>query len=346
MSQVFFDQMNIPKPHYHLGVASSTHAKITGEMQVKIEKVLMKESPDWAVVFGDTNTTLAGAFAAAKIPLPIAHVEAGLRSFNWGMPEEINRVVTDRISSALFCPTETAVQNLRKEGITRDVFQVGDVMYDAFLEFKEKALSESEIQKKFRLQPKNYCLATIHRQENTENVTRLANIFRAFDELAEKRCLFIVPLHPRTRKKLNEQERQLTKNPNVRLINPVHYLDMLALESQARVILTDSGGIQKEAFFVRVPCITMRNETEWVETVEAGWNSLAGADTEKIITAFHRIERVPSQRKDPSHFYGEGNAGRKIVDLLISISPYDLRESKSLPLRRAESKKMSKKKGE
>jgi UDP-GlcNAc3NAcA epimerase len=325
MSQIFFDQMKIPAPQYHLGVGSGTHAMVTGRMLAKVEKILMKERPDWVIVYGDTNSTLAGAFAAAKLPLPIAHVEAGLRSFNRHMPEEINRVLTDHISSILFCPTDAAVKNLRREGITRGVFKVGDVMYDAYLLYKDLALTESDILKKLKLSPGSYCLATVHRQENTDDLLRLSNIFQAFDELAKKDCPFIVPLHPRTQKKINKQKSRYIKNPHIRLTNPVSYLDMLALESQAHIILTDSGGIQKEALFARVPCITMREETEWIETVQVGMNYLSGANTEMILSSFKRAENAQVEMKNFSDFYGNGNASKLVLDSLLSLSPFDLK---------------------
>lgn len=346
MSQVFFDQMNIPRPHYHLGVGSGTHATMTAEMLFKVEKMLTKERPDWVIVYGDTNTTLAGAIAAAKMPLPIAHVEAGLRSYNRNMPEDINRVLTDHISSALFCPTDVAVKNLEKEGITQGVFKVGDVMYDAYLAYKDLALSKSTILTTLRLQPRNYCLATIHRQENADDLLHLSNIFHAFSELASRDCPFIVPLHPRTKKIIGRQKRRFIRNPYVRLTKPVSYLDMLALESQAQIILTDSGGIQKEAMFVGVPCITLRDETEWVETVEAGMNVLTGADAEKIVSAINKVENTRVRFKSLSNFYGNGNASKLVLEALISLSPFDLKAmSSSAPDWMGLEKTIHKKKG-
>ena len=310
--------MNIPKPRYHLGVGSGTHGGMTAEMLIKIEKALLDESPDWVLLYGDTNSTLAGAFAAAKLNLPVAHVEAGLRSYNRRMPEEINRILTDRISSALFCPTDTAVENLEKEGIVKGVFKVGDVMYDAFLSFKAQALRKSKILKQLKMNSGNFCLATVHRQENTDDRLRLKNIFAAFDALAEKECPFVIPLHPRTRKAINRFDIGVTENPYVRLISSVSYLDMIALECHARIIFTDSGGIQKEALFAQVPCITLREETEWIETVEAGWNYLAGADTESIIQAFDDVKKT--KLAAASDFFGGGKACEQIVDILISTS--------------------------
>jgi len=317
MSQVFFNRMEIPEPRYNLGVGSGPHGEMTGTMLIKIEGVLTEENPDWVLVYGDTNTTLAGALAAAKLHIPVAHVESGLRSYNRRMPEEINRVLTDRISSCLFCPSRTSVANLAKEGIVDGVFEVGDVMYDAFLMFKEIAQNTSTILTDHQLKPEEYCLATVHRQENTDDLRRLSGIFGAFDVLAAEECPFIVPLHPRTRKILENNTLDIAKNVHVRVVSPVDYLDMIVLESQARVILTDSGGVQKEAVFAGVPCITLRDETEWVETVEIGWNHLAGADKEGIINIFQKV--LPLGMSDPPSLYGGGRASHKIVDCLQSI---------------------------
>ena len=318
MSQIFFDQMEIPSPQYHLGVKSSSHAEMTGTMMSKIEKVVMKENPDWVLVYGDTNSTLAAALATVKLHIPFAHVEAGLRSWNRKMPEEINRLITDRVSSLLFCPSEKAVDNLRKEGIIHYVHNVGDVMYDAFLVFKKLASQKSTIIKDFDLTPGHFCLATVHRQENTDDPSRLINIFSAFESLALKECPFIIPLHPRTKKALKSPKILDLKNPYLHIISPVSYLDMIKLESNAKVILTDSGGMQKEAFFSRVPCVTLRDETEWVETVEVGWNFLAGADKQKIIDTF--VNASEKLLNNSPNLYGKGDAGEKILEILISYS--------------------------
>ncbi len=316
MSQIFFDQLEIPNPQYHLEVGSGSHGQMTGKMLSRIEIVLQEENPDWVLVYGDTNSTLAGALAAVKLHIPVGHVEAGLRSFNRRMPEEINRVVTDHISTMLFCPTETAVNNLKREGITEGVFQVCDVMFDAFLVFKNQALEKSRILLDLGLQSESYCLATVHRQENTDDPSRLFNIFSAFEKLARKECPFIIPLHPRTRQNLKNLKLNVVKNPHVRLIQPINYVNMVALEMSAKIILTDSGGMQKEAFFARVPCITLRDETEWIETVEAGWNYLAGTDTQSIIKAFNTATK--SKFSVPPNLFGDGNAANLILQHLIS----------------------------
>ena len=322
MSQVFFDQLHIPKPHYHLGVGSGRHGEMTGAMLSKIEEVLLEETPDLVMVYGDTNSTLAGALAAAKLNIPIAHVEAGLRSFNRRMPEEINRLVADHLSSILFCPTKQAVENLGREGLVdgnemgqmkRRVLLVGDVMYDAFLFNKELASAKSRIVGELNLIPRGYCLATIHRQENTDDSDRLGNIFSAFDTVAEDGDPVVVALHPRTKKALEENKIGNPGNPNLRIIPPVSYLDMIALEMNAKVILTDSGGVQKEAYFAGVPCVTLRDETEWVETVESGWNVVVGSDPDRIVRGVKEAELGKEMM-----LYGDGGASETIVHVLFS----------------------------
>lgn len=314
MSQIFFEQMQLPNPKYNLGVGSGKHGEMTGAILWKTENALIKERPDWVLVYGDTNSTLAGALAAVKLHIPVAHVEAGLRSFNRYMPEEINRVVTDHISTILFCPTKTSVLNLEKEGITDGVLRVGDVMYDAFLANKELAQKTSSILTDLDLKPRNYCLATVHRQENTDDPRRLLNIFGALEALATAECPFILPIHPRTQKALQFCNSSDLPNKYVRVIPPVSYMDLIALEIHAKIILTDSGGVQKEALFSRVPCITLRDETEWVETLENGWNRLAGADSQKIVRAFYDAKKS-SPNGEPD-FYGKGNASQLILDRL------------------------------
>jgi UDP-GlcNAc3NAcA epimerase len=326
MSQVFFDQMELPTPDYYLGVGSGTHGQMTAKILPAVEKALIKVKPDWVVVFGDTNTTLAGAFAAAKIPIPVAHVEAGLRSHNRKMPEEINRLLTDHLSALLFCPTDTAVANLKREGIERGVHKVGDVMYDAFLAYRDMALRRKNTLRKLGVEAGRFCLATVHRQENTDDSSRLSSIFKAFDELAEDGCPFILPLHPRTHKVLKTLDSQVPQNRHVRLTGPLDYLDTLALEMHAKVILTDSGGIQREAFFAGIPCLTLREETEWPETLNSGWNRLVGANTKKIIWGFRSIKTPADSRPE---LYGDGRAGELIIDRLISATPFDLEAWKS-----------------
>ncbi len=309
MSGVFFDDLGLKPPDYHLGVGSGTHGYQTGEMLKRIEEVLLWEKPDLVMVYGDTNSTLAGALAAAKLHIPVAHVEAGLRSFNRRMPEEINRVLTDHLSDLLFCPTRTAVENLRQEGITEGVHLVGDVMYDAVLQYMALAEKKSRILEHLGLEPGGYALATIHRAENADNPERLRAIFAGLEAVAREGLPVVLPLHPRTRK----QADTLGLWPNsVRALEPVSYLDMLVLEKNARVILTDSGGVQKEAFFFRVPCVTMREETEWVETVEAGWNTLVGCDPEQI-----RQAALTAQPGAESVWpYGDGKAAERITGVI------------------------------
>jgi UDP-N-acetylglucosamine 2-epimerase (non-hydrolysing) len=309
MSQVFFDELGLKTPDYHLGVGSGTHGYQTGEMLKRIEEVLLEEEPDLVVVYGDTNSTLAGALAAAKLHISVAHVEAGLRSFRKTMPEEINRVLADHISDLLFCPTETSVGNLKREGITEGVSLVGDVMYDAVLMYLELAEQKSRILEHLRLSPKSYALATVHRAENTDDPERLKIIFQGLQALVGKGLSVVFPIHPRTRKKVEALGLSLD---GLAILDPVSYLDMLVLEKNARVILTDSGGVQKEAFFFRVPCVTLREETEWVETVETGWNTLAGCDPERVLRAVQDVKPGNEGTKP----YGDGQAAERIVKVL------------------------------
>lgn len=308
MSQVFFDELGLKAPDYHLGVGSGTHGYQTGEMLKRIEEVLLQEKPDIVVVYGDTNSTLAGALAAAKFHIPVAHVEAGLWSFKKSMPEEINRVLTDHVSTFLFCPTKVAVENLEKEGITRGVYLVGDVMYDATLLYLEVAHRKSRILETLGLQPKEYALATVHRAENTpENLRR---ILKGLELVAQNGLTVVFPVHPRTRKAMNPL--QLDHPLPLKMIDPVSYLDMLVLERNARVILTDSGGVQKEAFFFRVPCVTLREETEWIETVETGWNTLVGSDPERIA----QVALEAQEGMESIWPYGDGRAAGRMVSFL------------------------------
>lgn len=311
MSQVFFEELGMPGPNVNLGVGSGSHGWQTGQMLIRIEEVLLAEKPDWVLVYGDTNSTLAGALAACKLHIPLAHVEAGLRSFNRDMPEEHNRVLTDHCADVLFCPTQTAVENLAAEGISRGVHLVGDTMYDAALQFAAVARQRSTILQELGLRPNRYLLATVHRPYNTDLPENLRNILAAFLETSE---LIVFPVHPRTRQKIAELDGVGWPEPgtsNLIMIEPVGYLDMLMLEQNARLILTDSGGMQKEAYFYGVPCITLRPETEWVETVEAGWNVVVGADRARIVEAV-RSFTPPAVRP---HLYEEGAAGR-IVKVL------------------------------
>jgi len=312
MSAVFFRDLEIPEPDYNLAVGSGSHGWQTGQILMRLEEVLLAEEPDWVLVYGDTNSTLAGALAAVKLHIPVAHAEAGLRSFNREMPEEHNRVLTDHCADLLFCPTQTAVNNLAREGITNGVHQVGDTMYDAVLQFAGIASQRSSILADLSLEPKKYLLATVHRPYNTDNEENLRNILTALGEIGE---LVVFPVHPRTRQRLVELG---LNNPqsaicNLQFLEPVGYLDMLMLEQNARLILTDSGGMQKEAYFFAVPCVTLRPETEWVETVEAGWNTVVDTNRERIVWA--AIGRVWPRGTPPAAF-GDGRASGRIVRLL------------------------------
>ena len=309
MSAVFFQELAIPAADYELGVAGGTHAEMTGRMLVGIEQLLLQEKPDALLVFGDTNSTLAGALAAAKLNVPVAHVEAGLRSFNRQMPEETNRIVTDRLATWLFCPTEAAIANLRREGMADSAELVGDVMFDATLYYAERAEQSSGIITRLQLTPGEYVLATCHRAESTDTKDALSAIVDALAAIAVDRVV-IFPMHPRTRKALASFG-LAERLGAVRVIDPVSFLDMVALERNARVILTDSGGVQKEAFFHGVPCVTMRDETEWVETVALGRNHLGGRTSERIAAAFAAALRQPVDRNVPKP-YGNGDASRRI----------------------------------
>jgi UDP-GlcNAc3NAcA epimerase len=299
MSRVFFEELDIPVPAYNLEIHSLGHGAMTGRMLEKLEAVMLKERPDTVLVYGDTNSTMAGALAAAKLHIPVAHIEAGLRSFNRHMPEEINRVVTDHLSTLLFCPTQTAVRNLSGEGVTKGVHAVGDVMYDTAVATIARAESRSAILEILDILPKAYALATIHRAENTDDSQRFLQLLAWLEEAARTRPV-IMPVHPRTRKLIAS----LGVAPKgVRLIDPLGYLDMTWLAHGAAAIFTDSGGLQKEAYFHRVPCVTLRHETEWVETIEAGWN---------------RLWTVPSYagpRRDIPD-YGDGHAAELIVEAI------------------------------
>lgn len=320
MSQVFFDELEIPTPHYHLGVGSARHGEQVAKMLMGVEEILIKEKPDGVLVYGDTNSTLAGTLAASKLHIPVAHVEAGLRSFNRNMPEEVNRIVVDHLSSLLFAPTKTAVDNCRKEGITGEVYFVPDVMEESVETHLASALEKSKILDSLGLAGKTYVLVTIHRAENTNSSMPLMEIFRALAKISEQTPV-VVPLHPRTKSTLES-----TTDPQlnffcskIKFIDPVSYKDMLMLEAHALAILTDSGGVQKEAAWLGVPCITVRNETEWVETVQDGGNAVTGADCEKILLAFQNIfcSQKSGQKKSPT-VHRKISAGTKIVEVLSS----------------------------
>jgi UDP-GlcNAc3NAcA epimerase len=309
MSKVFFDELEIPYPNIQLGIGSGTHAEQTARMLIGIEQVLIAERPDWVIIFGDTNSTIAGALAAVKLNMPVAHVEAGLRSYNRTMPEEINRIVSDQLSSALFCPTQQAVLNLARENVINNVFVVGDVMGDALNHFLPIASQKSKILSKLGLQPKSYALATIHRAGNTDDKDRLSTILSGLGQLPST---VVFPVHPRTRK--NILDSGLSLHCNILPIDPIGYLDMLWLEANAACVLTDSGGVQKEAYWLGIKCVTLREETEWVETVENGWNRLVGADIKAIIDAFCNWN--PDQIRPP--LYGNGFASEAVASFFAA----------------------------
>jgi len=312
MSDLFFDELSIPRPDYELGIGSGPHGWQTGQMLQRIEEALQAEKPAWVLVYGDTNSTLAGALAAVKLHIPVAHVEAGLRSFNRTMPEEHNRILTDHCADLLFCPTQTAVNLLAAEGVTRGVHLVGDVMVDALQTHGALAARHATLAGRLGLRPQGFALATIHRPYNTDDPARLTAIL---DALAGLQTPVVFPLHPRTRAALTHNG--LALPANVIAMEPIGYLDMLALEQAAALILTDSGGVQKEAYCFAVPCVTLRPETEWVETVEAGWNRLAWGDAAQVIEAAQR----PWPTTPPAPLFGDGHAAERIVRLLAAADP-------------------------
>ncbi len=311
MSDVFFQVLEIPKPDYNLGVGSGSHAVQTAEMMKGLEAVFEKERPDFVLVYGDTNSTIAAALTAAKLGLPLGHVEAGLRSFNRTMPEEVNRVVTDHLSTVVFAPTPTAVENLSREGITRGVHLVGDVMYDVALQMAQPARARGVL-KKYGLTAGDYLLATIHRPANADDKETLASIVGALEDCGRK---VVFPVHPRTRKSMEAFGLWAEASQRLMLLPPVDYLDFLGLLMEAAKVVTDSGGVQKEAYFFGVPCVTLRDETEWIETVEDGWNALVGTEREDIL---HAIEHFnPSGTKSKS--FGDGHAAERIAAIVDKL---------------------------
>jgi len=313
MSDLFFEELHLPKPNYFLGAGGKSHGAMTGEMIIKLEEIMLNKKPDIVLVYGDTNSILAGAITASKLHIPLAHVEAGLRSFNMKMPEEINRILTDRVSKWLFCPTDTAVKNLKNEGFDGfdcSVLNVGDVMLDVAIYYKQFA-------KKPNIEVSNdFILCTIHRAENTDNSKKLKEIFEALETIA-KDTQIILPLHPRTKKIIQNLK---FKIHNLTIINPVGYLEMVWLLQNCKAVLTDSGGLQKEAYFFKKPCVTLRDETEWVELVEIGANVLVGSSKEKIITAYKQTtnnQYTNTQINQSTNLYGDGRASKKILKELL-----------------------------
>lgn len=329
MSQVFFDELGIPQPDYNLHVGSGSHGEQTAKMIAGIEKVLQSELFDALVVYGDTNSTLAGAVAACKLHVPVVHIEAGLRSFNMTMPEEQNRIVCDHLSSLLFAPTETAMENLRHEGFMdskavfangrgRQVYNSGDIMYDNSLYFARIAAEKTTVLKDNALEPDRYVLATIHRDNNTDDPHRMTSIFKALLQISED-CAVALPLHPRTAKlletNLEKELHEMLLHSNVRIVPPVSFLEMTALEQNARMVLTDSGGVQKESFFFARPCVIMRPETEWVEIVEQGAGIIADADSDRIIGAYNVFKNKKLNLKP---VFGDGNASTIIAEKMLA----------------------------
>lgn len=315
MSDIFFEEMEICKPKYNLGVGGNGHGAMTGRMLEGIESILLKEKPDWVLVYGDTNSTLAGALASVKLHLPVAHVEAGLRSFNRRMPEEINRILTDHCSELLFTPTEVSYSQLLKEGLPKHKLRkVGDVMYDSAIYYQTKSRLSSKILSTMNLQPKEYVLATVHRAENTDNLEKLEEIFQGLVEVSLK-VPVVIPLHPRTKAVLNKNGRNYKNFLGLKIIEPVGYLDMIQLESNAQVILTDSGGVQKEAYFFGIPCITLREETEWKELIEHGFNQLVSIDRHSIAQAY--IKSMERKMNWELKLYGDGTAAHQIAQSLL-----------------------------
>ena len=310
MSQIFFSELAIPKPKYNLNISNLPHGAMTGRMLEALEEVFIRENPDYILVYGDTNTTLSGALAASKLSIPIIHIESGLRSYNMAMPEEINRVITDRLSEYLFCPSKEACSNLYKENITENVHFVGDVMFDVVLFLKN--LNYSNLFKKIIVKEKEFCICTLHRQENTDDPKKMRNILESLKTINEQ-IRVVIPIHPRTKKIVSDyNQTELLKDLSV--ISPISYTQMLSLLDDASFLITDSGGMQKEAMYLKKPCITLREETEWTETIDLGVNTLCGSDPDLIINAFNSLQH--RETNFDSNPYGDGDAAEKIVQIL------------------------------
>ena len=325
MSDIFFDELEIPPAAFNLGVGSGPHGRQTAHMLEKLEPVLLQTRPDMVLVYGDTNSSVAGALAAAKLHMPVAHVEAGVRSFNRRMPEEINRVVADHVSDLLLAPTRTAMENLEREGLSRRAVLTGDVMYDAVAAHRQVAARRSSILGILGLAPGTYALATVHRAENTDDAERLEGIVTALNDIAGDGLPLVLPLHPRTAQAVRATLPHWSPSPSLHVIPPVGYLDMLCLVGHARLVLTDSGGLQKEAFFLGCPCVTLREETEWTETVAAAGNILAGAAPAAIRSAVRTWEYrlaggVPDFAAAASTCFGDGRAADRIVQALLAAA--------------------------
>ncbi|MEM6629152.1 MAG: UDP-N-acetylglucosamine 2-epimerase (non-hydrolyzing) [Bacteroidota bacterium] len=323
MSDIFFEELEMPHAEVNLGVGSGPHGKQTGKMLEGIEEILQREKPDWLIIFGDTNSTVAGALAAAKLHIPVAHIEAGLRSFNRKMPEEINRVVSDHISDILLAPTPTAVKNLEVEGLAKKTVLTGDIMYDTVLRNVELSRKKSDVLSRESLADQSYYIATMHRAENTDDPTRLGAIMNCFNEMADRHHPVVFPMHPRTKHRIEQLLPDWTPHKNLKILAPVGYLDMLQLVSSARIALTDSGGLQKEVFFMNRPCVTMRDETEWVETVSSGGNVITGADPEAIRQAVSNWEEKLKEgevdfTQQIHENFGKGDAAEHILNAILN----------------------------
>jgi UDP-GlcNAc3NAcA epimerase len=322
MSDIFFDELEIPHPTFNLEIGSGPHGQQTGRMLEKVEAVLKQTQPDHVIVYGDTNSTIGGALAAVKLHIPCIHVEAGLRSFNRNMPEEINRIATDHIADLLLAPTKTAVKNLKHEGLGEITINTGDIMHDAVLFNRGLAKNKSDILNNMSLQPGEYVLVTVHRAENTDDPQRLDNILKILNSIAEQGMILVFPIHPRTRKLIKQNHNDWLAHDNIRMIDPIGSLDMMALLDNAAMALTDSGGLQKEAFFLGCPCITLRDETEWVETVECGGNRVTGPNPEKAADAFaYWQKKYPNGNADfideAKKAFGAGDAAEKILAAIL-----------------------------